>query len=112
MSREEPAYVPPPVGCWPLALRRPTLDGAPMLAIGAGGEGRAGRIVPPPGARGQPWRWMERPCPLPAPGASPGATRNVGGRKAGIRWLAEPERGLFHHLLGARQWPSARPRCV
>ncbi len=29
-----------------------------MLAIGAGG--RAGSIVPPPGARGQPWRYKQR----------------------------------------------------
>src|SRR5579883_1340627 len=64
--------VPPPVGCSPLALRPPTLLVAPMLANGAGG--RAGSMVPPPGAIGQltllgagQWpcarpRWMERQC--------------------------------------------------
>src|SRR5579883_2595644 len=62
----------PPLGARGQPLRPPTLDGAPMLANGAGG--RAGSMVPPLGAIGQltllgagQWpcarpRWMERQC--------------------------------------------------
>src|SRR5579883_1990008 len=67
---EKPCAVPPPFGCSPLAWRPPTLDGAPMLAIGAGG--RAGSMVPPPGARGQPWRYTQR-------GRAPGRHLILGG---------------------------------
>src|SRR5579883_2060794 len=49
--------VPPPFGCWPLAWRPPTLDAAPMLAIGAGG--RVASFLPPPDAHARHWRWGE-----------------------------------------------------
>src|SRR5579883_325984 len=101
-----PGYhaVPPPVGCWPLACRPPTLDGAAMLAIGAGG-GRAGSIVPPPGARGQPWRSKQR-------GRAPGRHLMLGGtifaQRFGKERFPEYNKTTFP-CLGAWRQRSALP---
>src|SRR5579883_464987 len=89
LSSRTMGKVPPPFGSSPLAWRPPTLRGAPMLAIGAGGRGGLGehRVA------------SRRQGPALALDGAP--TLAIGLAPAHVAWSAH-----------ARHWPGARPRCV